>query len=101
LTAGVGNGQLLVGYSRMTNPDYRVRKFRENTRINHLSQGGFVMSLSEKLLKIGGPVLTLCILVAVPVVGSTTAYADGDGGTPPAASTTPPPAGTDGNPWHG
>ena len=59
------------------------------------------MSLSKKLAKIGGPVLALCIIAAAPVIGSTSAYADGDGGTPTAATTTPPPAGTDGNPWHG
>jgi hypothetical protein len=60
------------------------------------------MSLSKKLAKIGGPVLALCIIAAAPVIGSTSAYADGDGGTSPAATTTtPPPAGTDGNPWHG
>lgn len=59
------------------------------------------MSLPKKLAKIGGPVLALCIVAAAPVIGSTSAYADGAGGTPPASSTTNPPAGTDGNPWHG
>lgn len=60
------------------------------------------MSLSKKLAKIGGPVLALCIVAAAPVIGSTSAFADGgDVGTPPVTSTTPPPAGTDGNPWHG
>ncbi|WP_328448580.1 hypothetical protein [Amycolatopsis sp. NBC_00438] len=61
------------------------------------------MSLSKKLTKIGGPVLALCILAAAPMIGSTSAFADGgDGGTPPPTSTpAPPPAGTNGNPWHG
>ncbi|GAB3134743.1 hypothetical protein [Amycolatopsis sp. NPDC004378] len=55
----------------------------------------------KKLAKIGGPLLALCVLAAVPVIGSTSAYADGDGSTPPPSTSTPPPAGTDGNPWHG
>ncbi|WP_370968812.1 hypothetical protein [Amycolatopsis sp. cg9] len=60
------------------------------------------MSLPRKLAKIGGPVLALCIVAAVPLIGSTTAFADGGGSTPPpVTTTTPPPAGTDGNPWHG
>ncbi|NBH11284.1 hypothetical protein [Amycolatopsis sp. SID8362] len=60
------------------------------------------MSLPRKLAKIGGPVLALCIVAAAPLIGSATAFADGDGSTPPpVTTTTPPPAGTDGNPWHG
>ncbi|WP_410564490.1 hypothetical protein [Amycolatopsis sp. cmx-4-61] len=60
------------------------------------------MSLSSKLVKIGGPLLAICIVTAAPLIGSTAAFADGDGGTPPpVTTTTPPPAGTDGNPWHG
>jgi hypothetical protein len=60
------------------------------------------MSMPKKLAKIGGPVLAFCIIAAAPLIGSTTAFADGDGGTPPPVTTTsPPPAGTDGNPWHG
>ncbi|RSD13120.1 hypothetical protein [Amycolatopsis eburnea] len=60
------------------------------------------MSLPRKLARIGGPVLALCIVAAAPLIGSTTAFADGDGSTPPpVTTTTPPPAGTDGNPWHG
>ncbi|MFI5591348.1 hypothetical protein ACIA5G_40290 [Amycolatopsis sp. NPDC051758] len=58
--------------------------------------------MSKKLAKIGGTVLALCIIGAAPLIGSTSAYADGDGGTPPPPTTsTPPPAGTNGNPWHG
>lgn len=62
------------------------------------------MSLPKKLARIGGPVLAFCIIAAAPLIGSTSAFADGDdGGTPPPppTSTTPPPAGTNGNPWHG
>ncbi|WP_328644927.1 hypothetical protein [Amycolatopsis sp. NBC_00348] len=63
------------------------------------------MSLPKKLARIGGPVLAFCIIAASPLIGSTSAFADGDdGGTPPpppTSTTTPPPAGTDGNPWHG
>jgi hypothetical protein len=59
------------------------------------------MSMPKKLVKIGGPVLALCIIAAAPIIGSTTAFADGDGSTPPPTTSGPPPAGTDGNPWHG
>jgi hypothetical protein len=60
------------------------------------------MSMPKKLARIGGPVLALCIIAAAPLIGSTTAFADGDGTTPPPPTTSsPPPAGTDGNPWHG
>lgn len=56
--------------------------------------------MSKKLAKIGGPLLALCIVVAAPLIGSASAFADGDGSTPPPATTTPT-AGTNGNPWHG
>ncbi|MFJ1760318.1 hypothetical protein ACIOD2_08375 [Amycolatopsis sp. NPDC088138] len=61
------------------------------------------MSFPKKLASIGGPVLAFCVIALAPLIGSTTASADGDGGTPPppSTSTTPPPAGTDSNPWHG
>jgi hypothetical protein len=75
-------------------------EFSRIARINHLSQGGFLMF--KKLAKIGGPVLALCIVAAAPLIGSPSALADGDGSSAPAAtSTAPPPATTDGNPWHG
>jgi hypothetical protein len=57
----------------------------------------------KKLAKIGGPALAICALAALPVIGSTTAYADDGGGSAPAApvvTPTPTPT-TDGNPWHG
>ncbi|MEV6917026.1 hypothetical protein AB0M83_18795 [Amycolatopsis sp. NPDC051106] len=60
------------------------------------------MSMPKKLARIGGPVLALCIIAAAPLIGSSAAFADGDGTTPPPPTTSgPPPAGTDGNPWHG
>ncbi len=41
-------------------------------------------------------------LAALPVIGSTTAYADDDNGAPAAPVVTPTPTDTtDGNPWHG
>jgi len=55
----------------------------------------------KKLAKIGGPVLAICALAALPLIGSTTASAD-DGGAPAAPVVTPTPTPTtDGNPWHG
>ncbi|MET8996083.1 hypothetical protein [Amycolatopsis sp. NPDC004169] len=56
----------------------------------------------KKLAKIGGPVLAICALAALPVIGSTTAYADDNGGALAAPVVTPTPTPTtDGNPWHG
>jgi hypothetical protein len=60
------------------------------------------MSLPKMLAKIGGPILAIGILAALPVIGSTAASADGSDPAPAAAATTtPPPDTTDGNPWHG
>jgi hypothetical protein len=56
----------------------------------------------KKLAKIGGPVLTICALAALPLIGSATAQADDGGGAPAAPVVTPTPTPTtDGNPWHG
>lgn len=57
----------------------------------------------KKLAKIGAPVLAICAVLALPMLGSTTAYAGDDGGTPPPSTVTPPPTTVsgDGNPWHG
>jgi hypothetical protein len=56
----------------------------------------------KKLAKIGGPVLAVAALAALPVIGSTTAYADDGNGAPAAPVVTPTPTDTtDGNPWHG
>ncbi|WP_155849074.1 hypothetical protein [Amycolatopsis vancoresmycina] len=58
--------------------------------------------MSKKLLKIGGPALAICALAALPLLGSTAASADDNGGAPAAAVVTPTPTDTtDGNPWHG
>ncbi|MGW3993867.1 hypothetical protein [Amycolatopsis sp. NPDC004772] len=57
--------------------------------------------MSKKLVKIAGPVLAVCALAALPLIGATTASAD-DGGAPAAPVVTPTPTPTtDGNPWHG
>lgn len=57
----------------------------------------------KKLAEFGAPVLAICAVLALPMLGSTTAYAGDDGGTPPPSTVTsaPPSAGSDGNPWHG
>ncbi|MGW4062021.1 hypothetical protein ACWEGE_27335 [Amycolatopsis sp. NPDC004747] len=58
--------------------------------------------MSKKLAKIAGPVLAVCAVAALPLIGATTAFADGGGGAPAAQVVTPTPTPTtDGNPWHG
>ncbi|KZB83912.1 hypothetical protein [Amycolatopsis regifaucium] len=57
----------------------------------------------KKLAEYGAPVLAICAVLALPMLGSTAAYAGDDGETPPSSTVTsvPTTAGSDGNPWHG
>ncbi|MEV5715501.1 hypothetical protein AB0L41_16515 [Amycolatopsis mediterranei] len=52
----------------------------------------------KKLAGIAGPALAICALAALPLIGSTTAYANGGTSAAAVVTLTPTP---DGNPWHG
>jgi hypothetical protein len=54
----------------------------------------------EKLAEIGGPALAICVLAALPVIGSTAASADAGAPAAWVVTSTPTPT-PDGNPWHG